>query len=268
MHTKGRTAIHSDSSAPCSTCAQRTRCVINKISTKEVGILSSSYISRKSLQEGQYVYRRDGLFTNAYSLRFGAVKSELVFRDGIPQVTHFSVPGEVLGLDGLSSGKYQLDAICLGSVEVCSIPIADVKAMIQSYPEFMSELANALSDLLNISYAHNYDLMNLSSLERVADFLINYSNRLSTVGYDRDHFILPMSRPDLANYLGITVETLSRSLSHLEKINVIKSKNREITFISRSPIFEMPNSITLRERHELTKSGAHSYPPIKERRKP
>nr|WP_255536049.1 Crp/Fnr family transcriptional regulator [Polynucleobacter sp. MG-27-Goln-C1] len=268
MDIKGSAVIHSDSHAPCSNCAQRSRCVISEISTKEVSTLSSSYISRKSLHEGQYLYRREDAFHGVYSLRFGAVKSELVFRDGVPQVTHFSVPGEVLGLDGLSSGNYQLDVVCLSSVEVCSIPIADPKVMIQSYPEFMGELAASLSELLNVSYAHNYDLMNLNSLERVADFLIDYSNRLSTVGFDRDSFVLPMSRPDLANYLGLTVETLSRSLSHLEKINVIKAKNREIKFISRAPIFEMLNSITLREKHELSKIGSHSFPPFKEKRKP
>lgn len=268
MDIKSNTAIHSDSHTPCTNCAQRGRCVINELSTREASNLSSSHISRKSLKEGQYLYRREDSFIGVYSLRFGAIKSELVFRDGVPQVTHFSVPGEVLGLDGLSSGKYQLDNVCLSSVEVCSIPITDVKAMIQTSPEFMGELASALSELLNVSYAHNYDLMNLNSLERVADFLIEYSNRLSTVGFDRDNFVLPMSRPDLANYLGLTVETLSRSLSHLEKINVIRTKNREIKFISRTPIFEMLNSVTLREKHELSKIGSHSYPPLKERRNP
>ncbi|MBU3628593.1 Crp/Fnr family transcriptional regulator [Polynucleobacter sp. AP-Reno-20A-A9] len=268
MDFSSRTVMYSNSSSLCSSCAYRSRCVINKISANEIDGLSRSFISRKAFHEGQHLYRRGDPFVGVYSLRYGTVKNELVFRDGVTQVTHFSIPGEVLGVDGLGNDRHQLDSICLSSVEVCSISIQDINGMTKNFPEFMGNVTSTLSALLNISYAHNYDLVNLNSLERVADFLIGYSNRLSTVGFDRDNFILPMSRPDLANYLGVTIETLSRSLTHLEKINVIAAKNREIRFISREPIFEFLNSVTLREKHELMKGKSHSYPPFDEKRKP
>ena len=263
-----RTKKHSSSVASCENCAYRSRCVINKISIEELASLSGTLITRSTLKKGQYLYRRGEPFSGVYSLRFGAIKNELVFHDGVPQVTHFSIPGDLLGLDGMGNGKHQLDAVCLNAVEVCSIPMSDVGRMTKDYPEFMGNVGSLLGTLLNASYAHNYDLSNLNPLQRLADFLSNYSNRLSTVGLNRDDFVLPMPRPDLANYLGMAVETLSRSLTHLEQVGAIEVSTRKIKFISRKPVFELLNSDTMREKHESMKSKTHSYRPFSEKRKP
>jgi CRP/FNR family transcriptional regulator, anaerobic regulatory protein len=259
--------FHGGSSAQCSTCTIRSRCVINKIATKEVDVLSASYITRSSLKEGQYLYRRGDPFSGVFSLRYGSVKTELLFEDGVTQVTNFSISGAILGLDGVGSRKYQLDCICLSAVEVCFIPITDLGKMAKTYPELVGSLGSALGIMLNESTAHNYDLMHLNSLERLSDFLISHSNHLSMAGYDRDDFILTMSRPDLANYLGITVETLSRSLTHLEKIGALEVTNRHIKFLSRDPIFKLIDSKITRERHDAEKRGAHVYPSFVEKRK-
>lgn len=267
MDSDNQSTSSSGLGSQCSTCTIRSRCVINKISPKEVDVLSASCIIRSSLEEGEYLYRRGDAFTGVYSLRFGSVKTELLFQDGITQVTDFSVSGAILGLDGLGSGKYQLDCICLSSVEACFIPIGDLGKMAKSYPELVSSIGSNLSILLNESHAHNYDLMNLNSLERLSDFLINHSNNLSLIGYDRDDFILTMSRPDLANYLGITVETLSRSLTHLEKIGAVEVTNRHIKFISREPIFKIIDSKMTRERHDTDRAGGRIYPRFVEKRK-
>lgn len=267
MNLDGRIKAHSGSSALCESCAYRSRCVINKISQLEVDSLASSFITRLPLKKGQHLYRKGDPFSGVYSLRFGAIKSELVFHDGVPKVTNFSVPGDLLGLDGMGNGKHQLDSICLNAVEVCFIPMVDITKTIKDYPELMGNVGSALGALLNTSNAHNYDLMNLNSLERLADFLTNYSNRLSTVGIDRDNFALPMSRPDLANYLGMAVETLSRSLAQLEGSGAVEVINRKIHFTSRKPIFEMLNPETTREKHSSMQSKIHSYPAFSQKRK-
>lgn len=268
MTKDGHIKKHSIKSALCMNCAYRSRCVVNKISSHEFNTLSESVISRISLKKGQFLYKRGDSFAKVYALRFGAIKSELVFNEGISQVTHFFVPGDVLGLDGIGNGKQQLDSICLNSVEVCYIPMLEVHKMIKAYPDLMGNVASALGSMLNFSYAHNYDLMHLHSLERLAEFLTHYSNRVSTAGSDQDEFILPMSRPDLANYLGMAVETLSRSIAQLEEIGAISAVNRRIKFLSRKSIFKLINSMTAREKDESIETKIRSYPAFTEKRKP
>ena len=267
MDFDNRIKNHATSGVHCKNCAFRSRCVVDKISEKEVDILSSSHITRSSFKEGHYLYRRGDDFAGVYSLRFGAVKTELLFRSGTTQVTNFAIPGALLGLDGIGNAKHQLDCVCLSPTEVCFIPIPNVDKMIKDYPELMNNVGGAVGVLLNSAHAHNYDLINLNSLERLADFLISYSNHLSMVGFDRDEFNLTMSRPDLANYLGVTVETLSRSLSHLEKIGAIEVTNRHIKFLSRVPIFELLDARVTREKHDSEKDLTHRYPTFVEKRK-
>jgi CRP/FNR family transcriptional regulator len=139
--------------------------------------------------------------------------------------------------------------------------------MTSEFPALLSKVENSLGALLNSSNVHIFDLANLNATEKLADFLIEYANRISNVGFDRDSFILPMNRVDLASYLGVKIETLSRSITQLEKIGAINSHNRHIEFVSRKPIFEFLDSAFLREKHASKKVEAPTYPESFEKRK-
>jgi CRP/FNR family transcriptional regulator len=257
---------HSKKLEECLNCNARNQCSIAKLTNQNAVKFPVAFFHSTILQEGQYLFRKGDPLNHIYSLKLGSIKSELILQDGIGQVTHFSLPGEPLGLDGIANGQHQVDAISLVESKVCSVPFNHLKKMELEFPALLSGFTNSLSNLLNISTIHVFNLTNLNALEKLADFLIDYSNRLSSVGFDRDNFVLPMNRIDLASYLGVKIETLSRSITQLEKINAIVTHNRQIKFLSRKPIFEFIDSHSLREKHALMKSENTAYPPHLEKR--
>ena len=253
--------------AVCVNCSTRSQCLNGKLTLEEVNSLPAGFIVRSTLTEGQFLYRKGEPLNHVYNLRFGSMKSEILMSNGMRQVTRFSLPGELLGLDGIANGKHQVDTVSISNSEVCSITYSNLKKLTSEFPALLSNLENSLSTLMNDSNVHIFDLVNLNATEKLADFLIEYANRISTVGFDRDHFSLPMNRVDLASYLGIKIETLSRSITQLEKIGAIKSNNRHIEFVSRKPIFEFLDSTFLREKHDSKKGFAPTYPEGFEKRK-
>ena len=244
----------------CLQCNARAQCSIGKLTIDNIGKFPKAFFHSTMLQEGQYLFRKGDPLSHIYSLKLGSIKSEMNLQDGIGQVTHFSLPGESLGLDGIANRQHQVDTISLAESKVCSIPFDNLKKMELEFPALRGGIENSLGKLLNISNIHIYNLINLNALEKLADFLLDYSNRLGSVGFDRDNFNLPMNRVDLASYLGVKIETLSRSINQLEKINAIVTHNRQIKFLSRKPIFKIIDSNLLREKHAISKSENTAYP--------
>lgn len=253
--------------AVCVSCTTRSQCLNAQLTAEEVDSLPANFIIRSTLSKGQFLYQKGEPLSHIYNLRFGSMKSEIIMSDGRRQVTHFSLPGQLLGLDGIANGKHQVDAVSISNSEVCSITYTNLKKLTNQFPALMSNLEHSLSALLNTSNVRIFDLVNLNATEKLADFLIDYANRISIAGFNRDDFILPMDRVDLASYLGITIETLSRSITQLEKIGAIRSNNRHIEFVSRDPIFELLDSTFLREKHASKKMMPSKHLEALEKRK-
>jgi CRP/FNR family transcriptional regulator len=253
--------------AVCVNCTTRSHCLNGKLTVEEVNNIPAQFIRRTTLKDGQYLYKKGDPLTHVFNLRFGSIKSEMLSLNGIRQITHFSLPGELLGLDGIGNGTYQIDAISIGTSEVCIISTANLKTITSALPVLQNSIETSLGALLNATNVHLFDLINLNANEKLADFLIDYSNRISMNGFDRDNFVLPMNRVDLASYLGVTIETLSRSITQLEKMGAIKNNNRNIEFVSRKPIFDFLDPTVLRDKHASKKPDSPKYPPEFEKRK-
>ena len=266
--SKNLTETKSGPMIVCATCPTRSRCLNSTLTADELDSLPPQYVQCSTLKEGNYLYRKGDPLTHIYNLRFGSIKSEIILQDGMRQVTHFSLPGELLGLDGISNGKHQVDTICLSATEVCLITIGNLKQLTREFPSLLNGIEKSLGALLNTTNIHMFDLVNLNATEKLADFLISYSNRLSTAGLDRDNFTLTMNRADLASYLGVKIETLSRSIGQLEKMGAIKVNNRQVQFISRKPIFELISPQSLREKHDLKRRPGDEFPRSLDKRKP
>ena len=250
----------------CANCNQRIHCFMKKASEEEINGLPADFIEISTLEKGEYLYKKGAKFSYIYQLRIGAIKNEIVFENGLRQVIQFLLPGNLLGLDGISSKKYQVDAISQTNSQFCKIKIEEVKKIPAQYPNLTNVIENEMGTLLNLSNLHVINLANLNAIERLADFLINYANRLGAIGFDRESFILPMNRDDLANYLGIKTETISRLLTQLEEIGAIQIRNRQVEIISRRPIFQLIETAFIREKNLLQNNAASIYPKSLEKR--
>jgi CRP/FNR family transcriptional regulator len=197
----------------CSTCHLRDLCLPSGLAAADLSRLDGLMFGRRRVKEGQTLYREGDDFQFVYAVRSGTFKSSLTLLDGREQVTGFQMAGELMGLDGLASGQHASSAVALEDGEVCSIPYAQLADVAATNPG----MQHVLSRLMSREIVREHGLMTLlgsmSAEERVASFLLNISQRMKARGYSHREFHLRMSRADIGSYLGMKLETVSRTLS-------------------------------------------------------
>lgn len=196
----------------------------------------------KPLQKGQYAFRESQPFNSIFAVRSGALKVFSSTSDGREQITGFYFPGEILGLDGISNNHYESSAKALETSAICEIPfdrLGDLSAQVPSlqmqFFKLMSREIGSDQQLITLLSKHTAD-------ERLATFLLSISARNARRGLSATRFRLPMSRLDIGNYLGLTVETVSRSIGRLQKQGIIEVINKDIHIFDRDTLETVAHS--------------------------
>lgn len=151
-----------------------------------------------------------------YQVMTGAVRTYKVLEDGRRQIGAFHLPGDVFGLEAGEAHAFSAEAICNSTIRVAKR--SAVAAMIARDSGLAADLWAAMSKSLRGAQEHLLLLGRKTAEERVASFLLNMADRASGNGFIE----LPMSRQDIADYLGLTIETVSRTLTHLENTDAIE----------------------------------------------
>jgi CRP/FNR family transcriptional regulator, anaerobic regulatory protein len=179
------------------------------------------------LAAGQVLYRQGEARQTLYAVRSGTIKSSIASADGRSQVCAFHMGGEVLGVDAAGGGVHTTTATALEDTRVCAVPHACVAEQ--------PDLLRGLNRLLGMEIARAYRLAMLlgysSALERLAAFLIDLSQRYQAQGYSPCDFNLRMTRADIGSHLGMTFETVSRTLSHLQQAGQIQVIQRHVQIL-------------------------------------
>ena len=134
------------------------------------------------------------------------------------QVTGFQMAGEMLGLDGIGSGRYNGNAVALEDSEVCVLPFAMIEELGREVPAIQRNLHTVLSREIVRDHGVMMLLGSMSAEERLAAFLINLSRRFTARGYSSSDFYLRMTREEIGSYLGLKLETVSRSEEHTSEL--------------------------------------------------
>jgi len=189
--------------------------------------------------KNEYIFRGEDDFTAVYAVRSGCIKTITVSGEGQEQVTGFYLPGEILGMDGIASGKHTNSAIALETSAICEIPFAHLETLSSEIPSLQRHVFQLLGKEIAIDQQLITLLSKNSADERVATLLLSISSRNSRRNLSATHFRLPMSRAEVGNYLGLTVETVSRVLSRLQKSNLIVANKKEITLLDLQGLREL-----------------------------
>jgi CRP/FNR family transcriptional regulator, anaerobic regulatory protein len=193
----------------CSTCHLRDLCLPCGMSGNELDELDSLTFSRRKVAAGQDLYQEGQAFAHIYAARTGTFKTSLALPDGREQVSGFYMAGELMGLDGIASGKHASSAIALEDAEVCAIPYAHFARAAMG----VAGLQDAVTRLMSREIVREHSLMmllgSMNAEERLAAFLLNLSQRLKARGYSPSEFHLRMSRAEIGSYLGMKLETVS-----------------------------------------------------------
>ncbi len=181
------------------------------------------------MQRGDFLYRAGDRADDCFVVRSGAYKTVVVSGDGQVHVTGFYFPGEIMGVSGQASGRYRDSAVALQTSTACRTPLTELPRLweIGSGPS----LLRMFGDSERLSTEGRTNLSRPAADARVAGYLTGLSRRLKHQGRSPDHLPLPMSRTDLANHLGMTLESLSRVLGRLARSGLIRSDRHAITLV-------------------------------------
>ena len=229
----------------CDTCRMRVLCLPAALDPDHLTALEGIIEHRRSLQSGDYLYHQNEPFTALYAILTGSVKTYSTHEDGWIRITGCHLPGEIFGFSGIDQSHCRNTAKALEDTVVCEIPFDDLENLCRQIPDLQSRLLHLMSQRLVEDHELAAQFMHKRpARKRIAAFLLGLSTRAARRGESTTALRLPMSRTDIGNYLGITLETVCRELARLEKNGIISLHKRELNILDlprlRDPICEEP----------------------------
>ena len=218
--------------AGCANCSMHQLCLPMGLSETDMARLDQVIGRRRRVAAGERLYQADAPFRSLYAIRFGHLKTVQVNASGGQQVTGFQMAGELLGMDAISSERHQCDAVALEDSEVCEIPFDALQGLFAQVPNLLRHFHRIMSAEITREQDVMLLLGNMRAEQRFAVFLTNLAARYAARGYSATAFQLRMSREDIGNYLGLTIESISRLLARFKKLGLLRVEKRGVTLLN------------------------------------
>ena len=212
----------------CSTCCLQGVCLPCGQSGEKLTQMDELTRVKRKVARGSALYRSGDTFDSVYAVRSGSFKSVGLSRGGEEKVTGVHLAGEVLGLEAINSSKHGFDAVALEDSEVCVIPFAQLTQLASRIPELQFQLLRMLSSDISRDQGLMLLLGGMDAEQRLAAFLLSLARRYQKLGYASTRFTLRMTREDIGSYLGLTLETVSRLFSRMQRDGLIAAQQKEI----------------------------------------
>jgi len=213
----------------CSECKIRPhsfcRC-LEEDQLKEFSGISSD----KVFEDKQNIFLQQDSALNLYNITEGNVKIYQLMDDGRIQIIGFLYPGDFFG--SYKNGKYNYSADAIGNVKVCVFEQNKLDEYLENNIKLTKELLHQTSHELTLAEDKIRVLGKLDATERLSRFILNLSEQRKRIGWQNNPISLPMTRQDIADYLGLTVETVSREITKLKSSNIIKIISSKQIYIS------------------------------------
>jgi CRP/FNR family transcriptional regulator len=225
----------------CSNCRLTGICLPLALESDDIRQLDRIIHRSKPLQKNQHLYRESDEFQSVFAVRSGTLKAYKTTDDGREQVTGFYFPGEILGMDGISNNTHASSAKALETTAICEIPFASLERLSSLMPSLQRHFFQLMSREITEDQLLITLLSKNSADERVAALMLSISNRNARRKLSATQFRLPMSRVDIGNYLGLTVETVSRVFSRMQNLQMLRVDNKEIEILDVAALAKMAN---------------------------
>ena len=220
----------------CSTCAFSQACLsqgMDKSALRDLHVLVEHV---GPLHAGEHVFREGDPFEAIAAVRAGTVKTYMIDRDGHEHVLGFHLPGEVIGLNAIDGDRYPCNAVALDTATLCRFSFPKISVLAARLPGLQQHLFRLMSrDIGNASLLAG----DWTADQRMAAFLVGLSRRLAARGFSPDRFQLTMARTDIANYLRLAPETVSRVLKRLQDEGILAVERREVELLQRQALETM-----------------------------
>lgn len=217
----------------CATCGLHDVCLPAGIRGEALARVDRLTRDRRTVSRGETLFRQGQRFRALYVLRSGATRSTIADADGAQQVIGFGMPGDILGVDGLLDDTHRTEAVALERSTVCEVPFARMEAVFVEVPSLHRRMLRVLGSEVAAGQAHRVAMGRASAMERVALFLDGLLERQHRLSRQSDCLRLSMSRADIASYLGLAVETVSRTLGRMEEAGWLIASGRTLRILDQ-----------------------------------
>ena len=225
----------------CSNCNLRELCMPAGLEPDELKRIDGLVSLRRRLRRRELLFHNGEKFTSLYAIRSGVFKTRVASEDGRDQVTGFQMAGEIMGLDGIVNEFHSCDAVALEDAEVCVIPFDRIEAMSREVPALQRHVHQIMSREIVREHGVMLLLGSMRAEERLAVFLLNLVQRLHARGFSRTEVLLRMSREEIGSYLGLKLETVSRTLSKFMEDGILEVRQRHLRIRDADALQRMLN---------------------------
>ncbi len=206
-------------------------CLPAVVSDQDLDRLENILSKRIRIARGESLYRAGDVFSSLFAVRLGHFKTVYSESPATKQIIGFQMSGEILGMEGISRPRHKCSALALEDSEVCEIPYSRLESLLSELPSLQSHFHRMMSREIGREYQVMLLLGSMSADQRVAAFLLNLSRRYEARGFSSLHFVLRMTREDIGNYLGLTIESVSRVFSRFKKNDWIEGSLRDVKIL-------------------------------------
>ena len=226
----------------CSNCNLRELCMPVDLSPNDLDRIDDLVGTRRKIKRGDSLYHHGGEFTSLYAIRSGFFKTSVTLEDGREQVTGFQMAGEIMGLDGIVSDLHTCDAVALENAEVCVMPFDKIEELSREVSALQHHVHKIMSREIVREHSVMMMLGSMRAEERLAAFLLNLTHRLHARGFSRSELVLRMTREEIGSYLGLKIETVSRTFSKFVDEGVLEVKQKNLRILKPDTLQHLVNA--------------------------
>lgn len=221
----------SEFSIHCQSCSFSHLCLPVALNKTEVESLDDIIERKKPLHKNDTLVHPGAPFRSLFAVRTGSFKSFVTNAEGEEQITGFHFPGDIIGFDALRENKHQSYTQALETAMVCELPYDTLDEISVQFPK----LRHQIMSFMSAEIKQDHDMMMLlnkrNAEERLLFFLYHLSRRFEERGFSGKQFHLTMTRNEIGNYLGLTIETISRLLTRFQKDGIISVDGKLISIL-------------------------------------
>jgi len=225
----------------CSNCNLRELCMPVGLSPTDLDKIDEVVAVRRKIKRGAALFRNGENFTSLYAIRTGFFKTCITTEDGRDQVTGFQMAGEIIGLDGIVNDHHTCDAVALEDAEVCVMPFDKIEDLSREVNALQHHVHKIMSREIVREHGVMLLLGSMRAEERLAAFLLNLVQRLHARGFSQSELVLRMTREEIGSYLGLKLETVSRTFSKFVDDGIVDVKQRHVRILDTEALKRIVN---------------------------
>ncbi len=225
----------------CSNCNLRELCMPVGLQPQELKRIDDIVATRRKVRRKETLFSSGERFTALYAIRTGVFKTQVTAEDGREQVTGFQMAGEIMGLDGIVNDHHTCDAVALEDAEVCVMPFERIEELSREVTALQRHVHQIMSREIVREHGVMLLLSSMRAEERLAAFLLNLLQRLHARGFSASELVLRMTREEIGSYLGLKLETVSRTMSKFAEDGLIEVNQRHVRILDADALRSLVN---------------------------